>query len=469
MNLDILVVDDDESQRHILKKLISKKLGYSVIEAENGHKCMDILKNNDTKSVQLCIIDLQMPEMNGMELLELIGQNFPSMPVIVLTGHSRVDNAIQAMKLGATDFLKKPVQADRVIVSIQNALKMSSMTQEISRLNKKESGELTFADLIGADQGLIHIVAKGRKAAASSIPVLLNGETGVGKEVFANAIHGESDRLGKPFIAVNCGALPEQLVESILFGHEKGAFTGAVAKTMGKFREANGGTIFLDEVAELPLDTQVKLLRVLQQNEVEPVGLGKSVPINVRVISATHRDLREEVAVGNFREDLYYRLNVFQIEIPSLRERTEDILPLADHFIKRFSTSENKPFVTLTEDAQTFLLNHGWPGNVRELENSLHSAIVMSDNDTLDITDFTNIIEMGIPQQSASQSASGQTSFSVPVFKANGDIKTLDEIEVDVMEIALMHFKNNVTKASKALGIAKSTFYRKFPKPDEKS
>jgi DNA-binding NtrC family response regulator len=454
MSVKILVVDDDKTQQHTLKNLISKKLGYEALEAENGHECLSFLTKEE-QLPQLIILDLYMPVMDGMEVLELIGQQYPDLPVIVLTSNSKVDSAVQAMKLGAVDFLIKPIKPERVILSIQNALKINYLAKEVSRLNKRENGNLSFNELVGNEAGLTKSVSRGKKASASTIPVLLTGETGVGKEVFAQAIHGESDRGGKPFVAVNCGALPKQLIESILFGHEKGAFTGAIAKTAGKFREAQGGTIFLDEIGELPNEEQVKLLRVLQQKEVEPVGSEKTVPVNVRIISATNRDLNEAVKKGQFREDLLYRLNVFQIEIPPLRNRQSDILPMAEHFIKKYSITENKNPPILTESAEEFLQNHTWPGNVRELENAIHRAIVISESSQLETSDFTdNVDYKNIKEESYSP-------FSVPVFDTCGHLKTLEDIEKDILEMALQHHKNNVTQASKALGIAKSTFYRK--------
>jgi DNA-binding NtrC family response regulator len=454
MGANILVVDDDKTQRHTLKKLISKKLGYEILEAENGHECLSFLNKAETLP-QLIILDLYMPVMDGMEVLEILYQQHPDLPVIVLTSHSKVDNAVKAMKLGAVDFLQKPIKPERVIISIQNALKINYLAKEVSRLNKRESGNLSFSELIGNETGLAKCVSRGKKAATSSIPVLLTGETGVGKEVFARAIHGESDRAGKPFVAINCGALPKQLIESILFGHEKGAFTGAIAKTAGKFREAHGGTLFLDEIGELPQDQQVKLLRVLQQKEVEPVGSDKTVSVNVRVISATNIDLNEEIKKGRFREDLFYRLNVFQIEIPQLRNRKSDILPMVEHFIKKYSLTENKPTPILTESAEDFLQNNTWPGNVRELENAVHRAIVINESSQLQICDFTdNVGYKSVTEETYSP-------FSVPIFDSYGHLKTLEDIEKDVLELALQYHKNNITQASNALGIAKTTFYRK--------
>ena len=286
--------------------------------------------------------------------------------------------------------------------------------------------------------------------------MLITGESGVGKELFARAIHGSSKRSGQAFIAVNCGAIPENLVESTLFGHEKGSFTGAINKNIGKFREAEGGTIFLDEVGELPLETQVKLLRVLQQKEVEPVGAANSIPINVRIISATNRDLEEEVKSGTFREDLYFRLNVLQLELCALRERREDIPALAAHFIERFCAREGLPFKDLSTAALVLLKQNDWPGNVRQLENTIHRAMVVVEGNIIDADDFKTLPPSITPQNHFPVSPAS-------VFMSEtGTLKPLERIEQDAIHFALAHFDGNITKAAEALGMAKSTFYKKI-------
>ena len=307
----------------------------------------------------------------------------------------------------------------------------------------------------------------GHKAAKSDIPVLITGETGVGKEVFARALHGESDRAGYPFIAVNCGAIPENLIESILFGHEKGAFTGAVAKSLGHFREAEHGTIFLDEIGELPLDAQVKLLRVLQQKEIQPVGSSKLIPIDIRVISATHRDLSKDVMDNRFREDLFFRLNVLQIEIPSLKERSEDILPLILHFIERFAVQENLDVKSISDTALAKLTQYNWPGNIRELENVIHRAMVLSEQAEIDEQSiiFSGHGTAPFPDTTPSHPLTpvqNQDKTSISLLDTQNNFKPFDEIEIDVIKAALDYHKQNMTHTSKALGIAKSTLYRKL-------
>ncbi len=462
MTQPVLIVEDDQMQRQMLATLMKRKLDFGSCEAENGREALRILEADTSKTIKLIILDLDMPVMGGMETLGILSQKYPSIPVIMLTGNKDIEPAVQAMKLGAIDFLTKPYEGDRMMVTVKNALKISILSKEVSRLKSEKEGTFTFENLIGHDGGLLPIINIGRKAAASDIPVLITGETGTGKEVFSEAIHGEGGRAGKPFIAVNCGAIPAQLVESTLFGHEKGSFTGATEKVIGKFREAEGGTIFLDEVGELPLDTQVKLLRVLQQKEVEPVGSGKPVPVNVRVISATNRDLEKEVEEGNFREDLFFRLNVLQIELPPLRERREDITTLASHFIERFCVNEGGVPKDLSKAMETKLTNHDWPGNVRQLENTISRAMVVSDGNVLDIEDFAALFSgAGQPTANASQNFT-QKQQDIRVISSDGDFKTVDDIEREAMDIALEHFGRNITQAAKALGMAKSTFYKKI-------
>ena len=275
-----------------------------------------------------------------MDALARLQETRPELPVMVLTASGSIDTVVQAMRAGAIDFFVKPVSPERVVVSIRNALQMSDLRGEVKRLKKTANGELSFDDMIASAPTMRQVVRLGQRAASSNIPILILGESGVGKEVIARCIQGASERAGRPFVTVNCGAIPENLVESILFGHEKGAFTGAVSKSLGKFVEADGGTLFLDEVGELPLDMQVKLLRVLQESEVDAVGSRRPTKVDVRIISATNKDLSQLVAEGRFREDLYYRLNVFPVDMPNLRERKEDIPALTAHFIRRFNASE---------------------------------------------------------------------------------------------------------------------------------
>ena len=318
----------------------------------------------------------------------------------------------------------------------------------------------------------------GERAAKSSIPVLITGESGVGKEVIARAVHGSSDRAGKPFVAVNCGAIPENLVESILFGHEKGSFTGASDKHLGKFQEANGGTLFLDEVGELPLDIQVKLLRALQESEIDPIGAKRSVKVDVRIVSATNRDLSDAIREGVFREDLYYRLNVFPIEAPALRERREDVPALVEAFIRRFNVEEGKRVVGAAPETMAFLTAFDWPGNVRQLENAVYRAIVLADAPYLQPHDFPSISGVKAPpMDDIVQPVAGQMPQAIPtaqqlmaempadspvrILDGKGHLRTLEEIERDLIQHAIEVYAGHMSEVARRLGIGRSTLYRK--------
>lgn len=455
MTYKVLIVEDDNVQREMISLLVKNKLQMTSVTASSGRQALSILAEDEGKTIHLVLADHLMPEMDGLELLQIIKQQYPNVPVIMLTGSTDIKVAVDAMRYGAADFLTKPPEPERLRVSIHNALKLSILEKEVMRLKRQESGTLTFDSLIGHDNGLSSVIKVGRKAASADIPVLLLGETGVGKEVFARAIHGESKRVGKPFVAVNCGAIPQQLVESTLFGHEKGAFTGAINKTIGRFREAEGGTIFLDEVGDLPLEAQVNLLRVLQQKEITPVGGGKPLIVNVRIISATNRDLEKDVQIGKFREDLYFRLNVLSIHLPPLRERAADIPALIRHFVERFSVGEKIAMKEVSKQALNDLCGRPWPGNVRELENVIHRAIVLSEGTTLEKDDFIkNRFEGQKPALMDDQISVYSTE--------TGELKTMEQIEREAMQLALKIADGNVTRAAAMLGIAKSTFYRKM-------
>ncbi|MEQ1713088.1 MAG: sigma-54 dependent transcriptional regulator, partial [Hyphomicrobium sp.] len=373
----VLIVDDDPAQRRILEETI-KRFGFEVKTAGSGEQALAILEGAERASISLVLLDLVMPGIDGMAVLDRL-QGKPGIPpVIVQTAHGSIDTAINAMRAGAVDFVIKPASPERLDVSIKSALKIEALAGEITRIKKKAEGTLTFNDLIIRGDAMTRVIALGKRAAASNIPVLIEGESGVGKELIARAVQGESERAGKPFVVVNCGAIPENLVESILFGHEKGSFTGATDKRIGKFQEADGGTLFLDEVGELPLDAQVKLLRALQEGEIDPVGSKKPVKVNFRLISATNRDMIQLVKDGKFREDLYYRLNVFPIWVPPLKERLGDVAELAVHFLARFAAEEGKRVAAISEDAMRLLSAYAWPGNVRQLENAVFRAVVLA-------------------------------------------------------------------------------------------
>ena len=320
----VLIVDDDPVQRRLLEGMV-QKFGYEVVTAEGGDAAAALLTGPDGAGIDCVILDLVMPDLDGLGVLARLRRNAIAAPVIVQTAHGGIDNVVSAMRAGAVDFVVKPVGAERLQVSLRNALNTSALEGELNRIKHSRSGTLGFKDIITKSPAMQAVLRMAQKAAASTIPVLIAGESGVGKELIARAIHGSGERRAKSFVAVNCGAMPENLIESILFGHEKGSFTGATERHVGKFVEASGGTLFLDEVGELPPAAQVKLLRALQEGEVEPVGARKPVQVDVRLVSATNRDLIADVKHGRFREDLFYRLHVFPIAVPPLRERRADI------------------------------------------------------------------------------------------------------------------------------------------------
>ncbi|MCZ4108369.1 sigma-54 dependent transcriptional regulator [Brevundimonas diminuta] len=471
----VLVVDDDPTQRRLIQAVLDRE-GYAVVHAESGGEAIDRLTKGGGADVVL--LDLVMPGLSGLEALAEMRTAGVTTPVIVLTANGGIETVVKAMQAGAQDFFVKPVGPDRLLVGVRNALQMTQLTAEIGRLKKRATGRSSFDDMVGDSEPMRMVKALGQRAAKSSIPVLITGESGVGKEVIARALHGASDRAGKPFVAVNCGALPANLVESILFGHEKGAFTGAHEKHAGKFVEANGGTLFLDEIGELPLDMQVKLLRALQEGEVDPVGGKRPVKVDVRIVSATNRDPAQQVKEGAFREDLFYRLNVFPIEAPALRERREDIPALVEHFIARFNVEEGKRVAGCSPETLALLQGHDWPGNVRQLENAVYRALVLADSPLLQPHDFPAISGVAVPLDavaaprsgedapaSASESASSdedaQHDSPVRITDDRGHVRTLEQIERDLIQHAIEVYSGHMSEIARRLGIGRSTLYRK--------
>src|ERR1700677_644054 len=387
MAASILIVDDDAVQRRLVENMV-RKCGYEAIVLDSGDAAIAMLTAPDAPPIDAVVLDLVMPGLDGMGVLAKIREAGLNVPVVVQTAHGGIDNVVLAMRAGAQDFVVKPGGIERLQVSLRDALNTSALKGELQRIRHSREGRLTFADIITRSEAMAGVLRTAQKAAGSTIPVLIEGESGVGKELFARAIHGSGERKSKPFVAVNCGAIPDNLVESILFGHEKGAFTGATERHTGKFVEASGGTLFLDEVSELPLAAQVKLLRALQEGAVEAVGGRKPVKVDVRIISATTRKLLDRVKGGQFREDLFYRLHVLPLTIPPLRMRREDIPHLLRHFLARFCAEENRTVTGISGDAMALLSQLEWPGNIRQLENAVYRAVVMSESDQLGPADF---------------------------------------------------------------------------------
>jgi DNA-binding NtrC family response regulator len=462
----VLVVDDDPTQRRLAQAVLERE-GYVVVHAESGGEAIDRLTKGAGADVVL--LDMVMPGMSGMEALAEIRTAGVATPVIVLTANGGVDAVVKAMQAGAQDFFIKPASPERIIVSIRNALQMGDLSAEVQRLKKVTGGQFSFNDLVGDSEAMVEVKRMGERAARSTIPVLILGESGVGKEVIARAMHGASERAAKPFVAVNCGALPEHLVESILFGHEKGSFTGAVDKHLGKFQEANGGTLFLDEVGELPLDIQVKLLRALQESEIDPIGAKRAVKVDVRIISATNRDLHQAVKESAFREDLFYRLNVFPLEAPPLRDRREDVPALVSHFIQRFNVEEGKRVMGAAAETIAMLQAYDWPGNVRQLENAVYRAIVLAEAPYLQPYDVPAVSgqkpplsDTPKPPETAEQIlASLPKEAPVRVLDERGHLRKLEDIEHDLIELAIQLYSGHMSEVARRLGIGRSTLYRK--------
>jgi DNA-binding NtrC family response regulator len=475
----ILIADDDPVQRRLLEAMVTR-FGYEAETVEGGEQALARLTRPGAAPVALLILDLVMPDLDGMGVLTRMRDAKIGAPVIVQTAHGSIEAVISAMRAGAHDFVVKPVGAERLQISIKNALSADALAGEIRRISRRAQGSLTFKDLISRSPDMQRVIRLGERAAHSNIPVLIEGESGVGKELVARAIQGGSDRKGKPFVTVNCGALPANLVESILFGHEKGAFTGATEKHTGKFLEANGGTLFLDEIGELPLDIQVKLLRALQEGEIDPVGAKRPARVDIRLVSATNQNLIELVKRGQFREDLFYRLNVFPIGIPPLRARREDIADLARRFAARFAAEEGRNIRGVTAEALSLLASYDWPGNVRQLENAVFRAVVLADGDELTVAEFPQIAahvdgyDVRVPPAPAFAPMADpprereivrveiRDPNVLPLLANNGEMRKLDELEKETIRFALTHYRGQMSEIARRLGIGRSTLYRKM-------
>ncbi|MEQ1954216.1 sigma-54 dependent transcriptional regulator [Mesorhizobium sp. CN2-181] len=490
MTARILLVDDDPVQRRLLEAAVTR-FGYAATIATDGESALAVLDGPDGKGISALILDLNMPGLDGLGVLKAMAERGLELPVIVQTAQGGIETVVSAMRHGAFDFVVKPASPDRLKVALANALKVETRGDEAKRTARRTTGSLSFADIVTRSPTMDKALRLARKAAGSNIPILIEGESGVGKEMVARAIQGTSDRAARPFVTVNCGAIPENLVESILFGHEKGSFTGATEKHAGKFVEANGGTLFLDEIGDLPLDVQVKLLRAVQEGEVDPVGGRTTVKVDIRLISATHRDLLQQVKDGGFREDLFYRLNVYPIVVPPLRNRREDIEPLTRHFIARFSASETKGRVrAISPRALAMLEAYDWPGNIRQLENAIFRATVLCDGDTLTDEEFPQIraqVEGTVDlDQGGSASADAYDDLEPDLFEGpavvaerplsnlvsaagtlralddNGEMRPLADVEYDMIVMAIDHYGGQMSEVARRLGIGRSTLYRKL-------
>jgi len=479
----VLVVDDDPAQRRILEETI-KRFGYHAATADGGDQALVTLKADGAGEICLVLLDLIMPGTDGLAVLSAMRALPRKPPVIVQTAHGGIDAAIAAMRAGAVDFVVKPVSPERLEVSIKNALKIEALADELVRIKASTKGALGFADLIAGSEVMTRVLELGKRAANSALPVLVEGESGVGKELIARAIQGESAHKSGPFVMANCGANPATLVERILFGEET---------RIGKFVEADQGTLFLDDIDELPLHAQAKLLRVLEEGEIDPAGARHPVKVDVRLIAATNRNLIDLINEGSFREDLYYRLNVFPIWVPPLRMRLEDVPELVRHFIARFAAEEGKRIDGIDADTVTMLQRYSWPGNIRQLENAVFRAVVLADAPTLTVNEFPQIAAhvegyavtvppAPAPKDPASRmagpvmlgesagspltinvpQANGKDAVGIPALSDSGDIRSLEAVEADMIRLAFGRYRGRMTEIARRLGIGRSTLYRKM-------
>jgi two-component system response regulator PilR (NtrC family) len=447
----ILVVDDERSMREFLEILLTKD-GHDVLIAESAPKAVEVAAAHEP---DLVICDLRLGQTSGIDVLSSVKKSRPDVEVIMITAFATAENAIQAMKLGAYDYIVKPFKVDELSVVIQKALEKRALVAENRALKSRLEGKDRFADLVGRSQAMREVFNVVEKVAPTRTTVLITGESGVGKELIARALHVKSTRASGPFVAVNCGAIPEGLLESELFGHVKGAFTGASATKTGLFQAASSGTMFLDEIGELPLALQVKLLRALQDRRVKPVGGVEDVEINARILAATNRDLQVEVKAGRFREDLFYRLNVIQVKVPPLRERREDVLILAEHFLRKFAREHARPGLTFSRAALAAVTDYAFPGNVRELENAVERGVTLAEGDVIEVDDLP------ASMQRATIPLTQTVTDILPGFDLQ---KSLDELERQYLERALTQAKGVKLEAAKLLGLTFRSFRYRLKK-----
>jgi len=446
--LKILVADDEKNMLWALTNVLSKQ-GFKTFTARDGEEAIHQFNKHLPDVV---LLDLKMPKKNGIEVLKEIKKINDSIPVIMITAHGNIETAIEAMKLGAFDYVQKPFEMEEINVLIKKALKIRDLTMEVELLRDELSRISRGNQIIGESPQIKEVMDLVNRVAKSNATVLILGESGTGKELVANAIHYNSDRKNKPFVKVNCGALPENLLESELFGHEKGAFTGAISRKIGRFERAHGGSIFLDEIGEMSFSTQVKLLRVLQEKQIERVGSTEVIDVDVRIIAATNKDLKRLVEEGRFREDLYYRLNVIPIKIPPLRERKQDIPLLVKYFLQKYSLETGRRGMTISDSALDKLKTYSWPGNIRELQNVIERAVILSPG--------REITEDQLPPEIVKR----DRQVELDEFKLPKNGVNLNDLEKSLIKQALDMTNDNQTEAARLLGITRHTLIYRMEK-----
>jgi DNA-binding NtrC family response regulator len=445
---NVLVVEDEELMRSILRQLLEDE-GFSVMTADSAENALEIFPAND---IAVTLTDIKMSGMDGLELLDQLKTIDDEAIVIIMTAYSSVDSAIAALRKGAYDYVTKPFVNEDLLKTVKNAIQTKELFRENRMLRRELEKNYSFSEIIGKSEKLQQVFRIVEKVADTNVSILIQGESGTGKELIARSIHFSSERARKPFLAVNCGALPESLLESELFGHTKGSFTGATADKKGLFRSADGGTLLLDEIGEMPLPLQVKLLRALQEQEVTPVGSSQPIKFDARIIAATNKNLEEEVSENRFREDLFYRLNVIEISLPPLRKRREDIPLLVKHFISKISREQNEPEKPISRLALAALVNYNWQGNVRELQNAIERAFILS-NEEIQVEDLPPKIQIN-------------SQNNLEMRDPEGLRPTLEEMERRYILEILTSVEDDKSDAAEILGIDLSTLYRKLKRYD---
>jgi DNA-binding NtrC family response regulator len=454
----ILVVDDDDDTREVLKQRL-ESLGYQILEARNGRECLGVLERRNPR---LLFVDVMMPEMTGLEVVTEIRKKGYDVPVIMITAYGTIERAVEAMKLGAYDFIAKPFDLDHVVLVVKKALERLSLKRNVEILSEQVDERHRIV-LTGSFE-MQNAIDVAKRAANSRSTILLLGESGTGKEVFARAIHNWSERRNKPFVPINCVGLSRELLESELFGHEKGSFTGAQQLKLGKMELAHGGTVFFDEIGDISAELQTKLLRFLQEREFERVGGTKAISVDVRIIAATNRDLDAAVKSGGFRADLFYRLNVIRLVLPPLRQRKSDIPILANHFLRKFEVEVKKSVATISDGAMERLVGYEWPGNVRELANVIESAVVLSQGPVIGVHDLPAKILIGdkpsIPEGAVNHREQAEVVSQMPSHKILAD--AVERLEREFIEKALHEQRGNKQKAANLLGLSRQGLIKKL-------
>jgi DNA-binding NtrC family response regulator len=448
MSCSILVVDDEKAQRDILDTILSRE-GYRCVTAGSGQDALDRLKNDE---FDLILTDLKMQGMSGMELLEKVLEQDPQQCVIIMTAHGTIDSAVEATRKGAFNYLEKPLDREHLLFTLKRACEHVALIRENSALHRKLDETASIQGIIGDHPKIKEVFRVVNKIAATSSTVLVYGESGTGKELVARAIHDRSPRNSKPFFAINCAAIPDALIESELFGHEKGSFTGANSRELGLFEAATEGTVFLDEIGEMNVSLQAKLLRAIQEKEIRRVGGKVNIPVDVRIIAATNRDLEGEIKKGQFREDLFYRLNVIRITLPPLRERGSDIVTLADFFVKKYAVATGMPVTGISKSALKLLLNYSWPGNVRQLESIIERGVLMAEGNSITPEDLPTEVHEPL-------SGGGTLPFDFPA-----DGISFEELEKELIIKAMERADWIITKAAPLLRMSYKTLQYRLEK-----